>query len=65
MITLLKELLFDAAVARRFGRYIIFLLGAGIQQGIIPTGVNGGGKYGIYISGIALLISSQPKPQQP
>jgi hypothetical protein len=61
MITFFKNLLWDETAFFRYGRFCLYILGQGMVIGVIPTGVSGGGKIGVMISGLALLISGNTK----
>ena len=61
MITWIKSFLFDESVFERSIRTVIAMLGAGMQAGVVPTGIGGGGKYGAFITALAFFIGAGQK----
>jgi hypothetical protein len=62
VLVLLWDLLTDPAVFRRSLRAGLAGLGLGMQQGVIPTGVDYGGKYGIWLVMAAFLLGPRALP---
>lgn len=67
MIPLIKSFFYDASAFRRYVRTALFVVGELMRQGMIPTGVSGGGKYGIILQAVALFVGAgqmNPRPTQ-
>ena len=44
MITWLKDLLYNEAAFLSFARLVVIMLGEALRDGLIPTGIDNGGK---------------------
>jgi hypothetical protein len=63
----LKSLIWDETAFQRYGRMLIFGLGAAVSAGMIQTGIDGGGgKIGTALQLLAFMIRAGDKnPSQP
>lgn len=59
MIPILRKLLWDESAFQRYARAFLFLVGELVRQGVIPTGIEGGGKYGVILQAIAFLVTAR------
>ena len=61
MIPLLRRFLLDETAFVRWSRAALFGLGEAMREGLIPTGVSGGGKYGVVLMLAAFMLGAGDK----
>jgi len=65
MLTLISKFLWDETAFIRYTRTILAGLGMAMQEGVIPTGIDGGGKWGALLVVLAFFLGAGDKNQPP
>jgi len=65
MLTVVYKFLWDETAFLRYARALLFLAGELVRQGVIPTGIDAGGKYGVLLEATAFLFAAGAKTRRP